>query len=61
MSKNEQQRLYKIASEHSETLKERGDLERHWSDSEDFIEIAVWNLEKMLKKAYELGKATKTN
>lgn len=59
MSKNEQNLLYKIASKHNDAIKQRGDLERRWSDSEDFIELSVWSIEEMLKEAYELGKTAK--
>ena len=58
MSKNEQKLLYKIASKHSYAIEQRGDLERRWSDSEDFIELSVWSIEEMLKEAYDLGKAS---
>ena len=59
MSKKEQKLLYKIASKHNDAIRERGDLERRWSDSEDFIELSVWSIEEMLKEVYDLGKASK--
>ncbi len=49
-------RLLKIAMENSVEIEERGDLKRHYSDSEDFIEVPVWGIEEMLKQAYELGR-----
>lgn len=30
-------------------------FERKFSDSYDFIDVAVWSLERALKAAYELG------
>ena len=59
MSKSEQKLLYKIAAKHNDAIKRRGDLERRWSDSEDFIELSVWSIEEMLKEVYDLGKASK--
>jgi len=50
--------LVKIAKE-CIGLEDREDLERHWSDSEDFFETAVWCLEDALIKAYKLGKGSK--
>ena len=39
----------------------REDLNAHRSDSEDFLDdIAVWNLEEALIKAYELGENSKS-
>jgi len=39
----------------------REDLNAHGSDSIDFLgDIAVWNLEEALIKAYELGKNSKS-
>ncbi|MCW6681304.1 hypothetical protein NHG29_00215 [Aerococcaceae bacterium NML160702] len=42
--------------EWSVQVKERGDLEKRNSDSEDFLDISVWGLKAMLQEAYELGK-----
>ena len=50
-------KLAQIAREKIIGLEGRPDLERHYSDEEDFIEIAVWDLEEALAAAYELGKA----
>lgn len=52
-------KLYEIAAKHSYQVSERGDLEQHWNDSEDFIEVSVWSLEAMLQEAYEAGKNSK--
>ena len=50
------QALLEIAKKHSYAIEERGDLEKRKNDSEDFLEVSVWSLKKMLKEAYELGK-----
>ena len=56
ISKKIESELLKIAMENSVEIEERGDLKRHYSDSEDFIEVPVWGIEEMLKQAYELGR-----
>lgn len=48
-------RLYKLAASEDPTIEERGDLETRWSDSEDFLEVPVWAIREMLKKAYKAG------
>ena len=35
----------------------RGNLEEHGCDSEDFIEVPVWGIQKAMEEAYLLGKA----
>ena len=37
----------------------RGDLEARGCDSEDFIEVPVWGIQKAMEEAYLLGKAEK--
>jgi len=56
ISKKIADELLKIAMENSVEIEERGDLKRHYIDSEDFIEVPVWGIEEMLKQAYELGR-----
>ena len=57
---NIRQQLAKIAIE-TLHIEGREDLDAHRSDSEDFLDdIAVWNLEEALIKAYELGKNSKS-
>lgn len=56
MTKATKKKLLEIAKQASASIEMRGDLERRWSDSEDFIEVAVWSIEEMLIVAYELGK-----
>ena len=48
-------KLLKIAMNHSCKVKERGSLDTKYNDDEDFIELSVWGLKRALKEAYELG------
>lgn len=54
-NKNIEKQLLEIAKESSSVIKARGDLKERYNDEEDFIEVAVWSIEEMLKAAYELG------
>ena len=56
IKEKETNNVLEIAKKYSMTIEERGDLETRNSDSEDFIEISVWNLKEMLLEAYEKGK-----
>ena len=47
-------RLLNIAKELSYTVEMR-DLDSRMNDEEDFIDIAVWTLQEMLERAYQLG------
>ena len=51
MKKATEKKLLEIAKKASCVIAERGDLQRRYSDSEDFIEVAVWGIEEMLKEA----------
>ncbi len=59
MTEKQMKALTEIAIKHITTIEMRGDLETRKSDSEDFVDIAVWELREALKAAYELGKASK--
>lgn len=59
MKSNELKKLLKIAQKEITTMENRKDLKQHYSDEEDFLDIAVWELEAALKAAYELGKKSK--
>lgn len=59
MKKEELNALLKIAQNSIVNMENRTDLERHYSDDEDFIDVAVWELKAALTAAYELGKASK--
>ena len=37
------------------SIEDRGDLEVHNSDDEDFFEVSIWSLKDILMEAYELG------
>ena len=52
-------KVYEIAAKHLIEVAERGDLDTHHSDREDFIEVSVWGLEAALKEAYEAGRKAK--
>lgn len=56
MTKKEMKALVRIARNTMVAMKDRTDLEKHWNNEEDFLDIAVWELEKALIESYELGK-----
>lgn len=56
MKKNVEKKLLEIAKKYSYQVEVRGDLEKRMHDAEDFLDIAVWSLKKMLEDAYELGR-----
>ncbi len=58
MTKKEMQDIIKIAKKNFIGLAGRDGLETKRSDSEDFIEAAVWEIKDALAAAYELGKET---
>ena len=51
-----EKQLEEIAMQESWIIKERGGLDTRNNDTEDFPEIPVWAIRKMLRRAYELGK-----
>ena len=55
----EQKALLEIAKRLMASVDSRGDLEERGCDSEDFIEVPVWGLQKAMEEAYLLGKAEK--
>jgi len=59
MSKNIEKALEKIAMEESYAIEVRGGLDNRNNDDEDFKEISVSALQRMLERAYELGKNSK--
>lgn len=56
MKKNIDKQLLEIAKRNSHAIENRGDLEKRNTDAEDFLDISVWSLKKMLEETYELGK-----
>lgn len=61
MKKTLEAKLYEIAEKHIYTLEGRGDLEPRMRDSDDFLDVYVMSLDKLLKEVYELGKADGKN
>ena len=57
MTKTEIKKLIEIAKKNRLIPDDREDLKAKNSDSLDFTDCAVWNLEAALIEAYELGKA----
>lgn len=59
MNKKIKKALEKIAMEESYAIEVRGGLDTRDNDDEDFKEVSVWSLQRMLERAYELGRADK--
>lgn len=57
MTKTEIKKLIEIAKRNRLISDDREDLKAKNSDSLDFTDCAVWNIEAALIEAYELGKA----
>ena len=56
LTKKEQRKVLEIAKRVVYGVKERGDLEMRYRDSDDFLDIAVWTLREAMEEAYALGK-----
>lgn len=54
---NVDRKLVAIAKKYLVDMQDHSDLKAHNSDSEDFLDVAVWELESALRAAYELGKS----
>ncbi|HEQ7722690.1 TPA: hypothetical protein VHV97_000635 [Streptococcus pyogenes] len=61
MNKKLEKKLYDIAAKHSYAVEHRGDLKSRHNDGDDYLDMSVWGIEKMLKEAYELGKSDGKN
>lgn len=59
MTEQEKIELNKIATRINYTLRERGNLETQNIDSQDFINLPVWELKEMLEQAFYLGTRNK--
>ena len=57
MNENIKKALEQIAKEECYSIEARGGLDTRNCDSEDFFEVGVWSIRKMLERAYELDKA----
>ncbi len=55
----EKKALLEIAKRLMVAVDSRGDLEERGCDSEDFIEVPVWGIQKAMEEAYLLGKTEK--
>lgn len=59
MTEKQTSELLRVARETILALEGRTDLERRFSDEEDFLDVAVWELKAALTAAFELGKASR--
>lgn len=59
LTKKQQEALLEIAKRLMASVDSRGDLEERGCDSEDFIEVPVWGIQKAIEKAYLLGKTSR--
>lgn len=57
--KDEEKALLEIAKRLMTAIDSRGDLEARDNDSEDFIEVPVWGIQKAMEEAYLLGRMTR--
>ena len=56
ITKEEEKALLEIAKRLMVAVDNRGDLEARDNDSEDFIEVPVWGIQKAMEEAYLLGR-----
>ena len=61
ISKKTLKALERIALESDYVLEARGGIEVRYNDEKDFPEIGIFALQKMLEKAYLLGKTEGRN
>lgn len=59
LTKKQQEALLEIAKRLMASVDSRGNLEECGCDSEDFIEVPIWGIQKAMEEAYLLGKAEK--
>ena len=59
MTEKQTNELLRVARETILAMENRTDLERRFSDEEDFLDVAVWELKAALTAAFELGKASR--
>ncbi len=58
-SKKEQEAILTLAKNYLTAVEFRGHLDELHNDSDDYLEIPVWELEAALLAAYEMGKNRK--
>ncbi len=56
LTKKQQKALLDIAKRLMVAVESRGDLEARGCDSEDFIKVPVWGIQKAMEEAYLLGR-----
>lgn len=61
ITKEEEKALLEIAKRLMAAVDSRGDLEARDNDSEDFIEVPVWGIQKAMEEAYLLGRMSRIN
>lgn len=54
-----EKQLLNIAMKNSTSMEVRKSFKKKNSDSEDFVEMAIWNLKAMLEDAYRLGQESR--
>ena len=54
-----EKQLLEVAMKHSIAMEVRKSFKKKNSDSEDFVEMAIWNLKAMLEDAYRLGQESR--
>jgi hypothetical protein len=59
ITKEEEKALLEIAKRLMAAVDSRGNLEARDNDSEDFIEVPVWGIQKAMEEAYLLGRMTR--
>lgn len=59
MTEKQTNELLRVARETILAMENRTDLERRFSDEEDFLDVAVWELKAALTAAFKLGKASR--
>ena len=60
ITKEEEKALLEIAKRLMAAVDSRGDLEARDNDSEDFIEVPVWGIQKAMEEAYLLGRMNRS-
>ena len=59
MTEKQTSELFRVARGTILAMENRTDLERRFSDEEDFLDVAVWELKAALTAAFELGEASR--
>lgn len=54
-----EKQLLEIAMKHSTAMENRKSFEKKNNDGDDFVEVGIWGLKKMLEEAYLLGQESR--